>query len=458
MKTKVIWIIFFLAIVSLLLFQTIWLYNTYELRRDSIEKNINRLLHKSIEEETENRISELDLTGEFEVIDEKTYREDPAYQEATMLSSFNKEDVFESGIYQFILHSSGVFFSLNNLDSLFQANLNIEGLNVKTLLTYKDSVGVVIEQAGNLPESQLSDAFPTEAILIVNGNRVQAYVDIPPAVVFKQMAWLLAASFAVLLIILYCIVYQTKAFFTQYKLNRLRDDFTHALTHDMKTPLGTINTVLSHFRSGLLDNKPEAKEKFGRIGMDQVASLLALVEKILTIAKSEEGELVPDYSETNIPQMIQKLKERFSISEEKEVRIQSSEELEGQIVLADKTLITNATANLVDNAVKYSGKSVEIEIDAYIRNEQLFIRVKDNGFGISPKDQQKIFKKFERGAAVKRREAKGFGLGLSYVKRVAEAHGGIVTLFSAEGKGSEFAMVIPLRRQEELKNEECLGT
>ncbi len=110
----------------------------------------------------------------------------------------------------------------------------------------------------------------------------------------------------------------------------------------------------------------------------------------------------------------------------------------------DKTLIKNAIANLIENSIKYSGDLVVVEIDSYINHNQLFIKVKDNGYGISDDDKTKIFDKFERGAAVKRKGAKGFGLGLNYVKRVVEAHGGIVVLYSKEGAGSEFTMILPL--------------
>jgi two-component system phosphate regulon sensor histidine kinase PhoR len=97
--------------------------------------------------------------------------------------------------------------------------------------------------------------------------------------------------------------------------------------------------------------------------------------------------------------------------------------------------------------VKYSGPSVTIDIRCEQIDNDVYIYIKDNGYGISKKDQEKIFAKFERGKAVERKDAKGFGLGLSYVKRVMEAHLGTVNLFSREGKGTEFVLYLPFRKE-----------
>jgi two-component system phosphate regulon sensor histidine kinase PhoR len=146
--------------------------------------------------------------------------------------------------------------------------------------------------------------------------------------------------------------------------------------------------------------------------------------------------------------MIKELEDRFSVSTDKQVSIHSSIDIDQyQSIYVDSTLIKNAIANLIDNAIKYSGDPVNINIKCYTTNQQIHISIEDNGFGISDEDKDKIFGKFERGAAVGRKGAKGFGLGLNYVKQVVKAHGGIVLLFSNKGKGSIFSLVIPLNDQ-----------
>jgi two-component system phosphate regulon sensor histidine kinase PhoR len=452
MKIKGVWIIFFLAIISLLIIQSIWLYNTYNIKKKNIEEQINSLLIESVKNETTYRYAFTKLDKNISIMDEETFQNDSAFHGYDLSEAYEVSDqeLFEAGLFQHVLQSSGLLFNINTLDSILQDKLQKADIPVNYSLYYKDSIGTILEQAGNFSQAKTNKVFHTGSILIVDGKKVQAVMNISPSIVFKQMKWLLIISFFVLIILLFCIIYQTKTIFTQRKLNQLRDDFTHALTHDMKTPLGSINTVLSHFRSGSLDDNPEIKERFGKIAMDQVSNLLLLVEKILTIAKLEQGKLTPERSITNIHAIIKELEERFSVSNSKPVTIRSSVDIdENKDIYLDETLIKEAVGNLMENAIKYSGNSVKVTIDCYTMENTLRIRVIDNGFGIPQKDHDKIFEKFERGAAIKRKGAKGFGLGLNYVKRVTEAHGGIVTLFSKEGEGSEFTLVLPLDRVED---------
>jgi len=436
MKKKGVWFAFFIALLFLLIFQSLWLYSTYKIRKDDIENNINALFVKSCEKELEYRY------------DKYLSADQPKYVSLDVADDMESsvEQVLDKDVdvFQQILELMGKSIEVSVLDSLFKEKLADIGVSNGYLIYYKDSAGNILEQVGNLSIDKLDKAFYTDILLIVEGKRLQAVVDLSPAVVFQQMIWLLVASFLMLLIIVVCVVYQAQTIVTQYKLNLLREDFSNALTHDMKTPLSTINAVLSQFREGALDNLPDMREKFGRIGMEQVAGLQVLVEKILTIAKLEEGKLLIERSDADVKSMVKELKERFIVSKDKQVIIHLTFDLGNYAISLDSTLIKNAIANLIENAVKYSGESVIINLDCYVMNNQLFIRVQDNGLGISTKDHQKIFEKFERGAAVGRKGAKGFGLGLNYVKRVVEAHGGIVTLFSAEGKGSEFTLVLPL--------------
>jgi two-component system phosphate regulon sensor histidine kinase PhoR len=112
-------------------------------------------------------------------------------------------------------------------------------------------------------------------------------------------------------------------------------------------------------------------------------------------------------------------------------------------VYADLLYLNNAVSNLIDNAIKYSGDSVSREIVCAATDSYANIRVKDNGYGIATNYRSKIFKRFERGAEIKRNRISGFGIGLNYVQQVIEAHGGNVTALSEEGVGSEFIITLP---------------
>jgi two-component system phosphate regulon sensor histidine kinase PhoR len=186
------------------------------------------------------------------------------------------------------------------------------------------------------------------------------------------------------------------------------------------------------------------KEQFNEIAIEQVVRLQAMVNQVLTLAYSNSKQLDLKREDIDIRQMIGSLITKFSVEKDKEIQFTEKYDLKHVVVHADALYLSNAISNLIDNAIKYSGESVQIGIECTVGDKLIHIRVKDNGFGISQKDQQKIFERFERGAEIKRNYVSGFGLGLNYVKEVIEAHGGVVALSSREGYGSEFTITIPV--------------
>jgi two-component system phosphate regulon sensor histidine kinase PhoR len=195
---------------------------------------------------------------------------------------------------------------------------------------------------------------------------------------------------------------------------------------------------------GVLDSNPETKSKFTDIAIEQSLNLQAMVNQILTVAYIDKKEIILNKEPIDLPHTIQSLINKFSVKGGKPVKFTAGYDLRDEVVYADLLHLTNAVSNLIDNAIKYSGDSVEIDIECKVIDKQVHIKIKDNGLGISKSDQQKIFERFERGAEIKRNSISGFGLGLNYVKQVTEAHGGVVAVSSEEGKGSEFTITIPI--------------
>lgn len=257
------------------------------------------------------------------------------------------------------------------------------------------------------------------------------------------MAFILILSVLLILFVGYAMFYQMSSLIRERKLRQVQADFSHALTHDMATPLQTIAQVNNLLANEKLYNDPEKRGKYIDIARQQILNLQALTDRILTVAKAEKSVLDLNPSPTDMQDIILSLADKFKVQAKKPVEFElvfSSEHITLQV---DTTLIYNAISNLIDNAVKYSGNAVKIAIRCEYKDNAVFVYIKDNGYGISEKDQTKIFTRFERGKAVARKEAKGFGLGLSYVKSVVEAHGGAISLFSKEGEGAEFVLYFP---------------
>ena len=446
-RMGVVWVVTFSAFVSLFVFQAIILVDAFIIKKGNVEDRINALMRLSVEKEVMIRRDKSEAKEGISVIDNKTYNEDPKYH-GQIAFELNEQELIEAGFLQQSLHYIGFPFNFSTLDSIFSSELTKAKLSHHFSLSFRDSTGVIIEQTKVLTPSQNNKAFKTESLLIVNGKRVQACVVISLPAVFQQMIGLLISSGVIVVFLFLCIFYLMQTIFTQEKLNTLRNDFVNAFVHNIKSPLGIIKTVLSAFILGGFETCPNQKEYWGKMGMKQIDNMQSLAEQILTAARFEKGQLVLNRSKPDMHDMIKELKEKFSISIDKSVSIQTSIEIDNEREISlDALLIKEAISNLLDNAIKYSGNPVEILIDCRTKNDTLQIRVVDNGYGISEKDQKKIYEKFERGAAVDRKEAKGFGLGLSYVKYITEIHGGFVQLFSNVGEGSEFTLIIPIQKK-----------
>ena len=265
---------------------------------------------------------------------------------------------------------------------------------------------------------------------------------------YPELARRLSPLFLVSAIILgffAVIIIQLLRFITeQEQMAELRNDFSYAMVHDMKSPLSSIIMGAHFLHSGKVDDKPQIKEKYYTIIEDEAEHLLALVNKLLTISKLENRKLILHKNEIDLAPIIDDLVEKAKAKATKPIGVTTR--LEVTQVMADEQYLTEAIANLIDNAVKYSKDEIEITIKTFDTDKNVLLKVRDNGIGISKEEQQVIFDKFGRAAIHEKNRTggvSGFGLGLNYVDQVMRAHGGKVTVASEKDKFSEFTLYIP---------------
>lgn len=276
--------------------------------------------------------------------------------------------------------------------------------------------------------------------------KIQAILVNPYSAIFKQMGLLIIATAIMMIIIIGCIIYQLRIISHMNKIFKIREDFSYAMIHDMKTPLTTIVMTLNFLHTGRLDDKPEKKEKYFQIAEGEADHLLTLTNKVLTISKLEQHKLDMQKEEIELIPIVDKLVDKFTAKADKPIRF--IKDLQATEVYADAEYLEEVLDNLIDNAVKYSKENVEITLSSSCNGRHTFLRVHDNGIGISDKDQKVIFNKYERGAAGRRKRkqgASGFGLGLNFVQQVVEAHGGNIFVNSIEGEFTEFVISLPLQ-------------
>lgn len=278
---------------------------------------------------------------------------------------------------------------------------------------------------------------------------IQAYIHNPRAGSIGKLLYFFFGTTIALAVLMICIRRQINIIKRQDEIAHIREDFSYAMIHDMKTPLSSILMGARILRSGKLDSKPEKKEKYFDILEEEAQHLLALTNKVLTISKLEHGELLLEKSWIFIRPMVEELTQMFAAKTTKTVTFQLN--IEAEKIFADEEYLKEAVSNLIDNSIKYSGDPVDIQIISCMFNQFTQIKVRDNGVGISLAAQNHIFDKFERVSAYRNNTAKGitgFGLGLNYVMNVTRSHGGYVSVESKEEKYSEFTISLPVSTEE----------
>ena len=273
---------------------------------------------------------------------------------------------------------------------------------------------------------------------------IQLALNNPYPELARRLSPLFAAS-AIILILFGAILLRLLRYLDEQKMMAdLRNDFSYAMVHDMKSPLSSIIMGARFLHSGKVDDKPQIKEKYYSIIESEAEHLLALVNKLLTISKLENKKLILNKQTVNLEPIIDDLVEKAKAKTEKKLHF--TVDLLNHHVLADEQYLTEAISNLIDNAIKYSKDEIEISITSQENDKYILLKVRDNGIGISKEDQLIIFDKFGR-AAIHEQNRKGgvsgFGLGLNYVDQVMQAHGGKVTVQSEKDQYSEFTLYLP---------------
>lgn len=333
--------------------------------------------------------------------------------------------------------------SLDTLALYVDSLLSVASLDRNFTVMEVDADGRILRQNNDLLSSTAlkTRMFSTRRD---QSRGIRLALNNPYPTLARRLSPLFLAS-AIILILFGAILLRLLRYLDEQKMMAdLRNDFSYAMVHDMKSPLSSIIMGARFLHSGKVDDKPEIKEKYYAIIESEAEHLLALVNKLLTISKLENKKLILNKQEVNLEPVIDDIVEKAKAKTDK--NIDFIVDLLVRHVLADEQYLAEAISNLVDNAIKYSKENIEISITTQNSDKYVLLKVRDNGIGISREDQRIIFDKFGR-AAVHEQNRKGgvsgFGLGLNYVDQVMQAHGGKVTVTSEKDKYSEFTLFIP---------------
>ncbi len=253
---------------------------------------------------------------------------------------------------------------------------------------------------------------------------------------------MLFISLAFTLIILFTFAFTLSHIMRQKKLSEMKTDFINNMTHEFKTPLATISLAADTIVSSGVTEHPEAVKSYLKIIKEENKRMNRQVEKVLQMALIDREEITLSFEVVDIHSVIDKAVAHLRLTtEEKGGTIQKSFKAGCYEIPADGVHLENAISNLLDNAIKYSEHKPEILIETFNRGKKLFIRIADNGPGMSKEVQKHAFERFYRKPTGNIHNVKGFGLGLSYVKWVINSHGGEINLSSEPGNGSIFTLI-----------------
>lgn len=229
----------------------------------------------------------------------------------------------------------------------------------------------------------------------------------------------------------------------QQKLADIKNEFISNITHELKTPIATVSVALEALRNFGAAISPQKTKEYLDISANELQRLSLLVDKVLKLSMFEKQEIELKHEPVDLRGLADEVAASMRLQFEKRkaavnIRSDAATTLEG-----DKLHLQSVLFNLFDNALKYSNGRPVIDVDIHSADGRLQLSVADNGVGIPPEYQSRIFEKFFRVPHGDVHNAKGYGLGLSYVAHVVEQHKGAIRVESAEGKGSRFVITLP---------------
>jgi len=263
--------------------------------------------------------------------------------------------------------------------------------------------------------------------------------------ILQTMLVVLLSSALVIILLLVAFYFGMRIILRQKKLSELKNDFINNMTHEFKTPVSVISLALETVNTSQVMNDKEKLEKILGILKTESKRLETQVERILQFSSFERHEIKMDFRETDLHQLVHQALENFSLQvENKKADITLALNASVTTINGDEIHITNLVCNLVDNAIKYrNGNVQQVKIETMNQNGNVYLSIEDNGIGMEKHVLPKIFDKFYRIPTGDIHNIKGFGLGLSYVKTIVEAHSGSISVESEPGKGSRFTITFP---------------
>lgn len=289
--------------------------------------------------------------------------------------------------------------------------------------------------------SDLENLVPEENMIVIVPNVRK--------IILQQMKWMIVGAVFFTIMIIAAFYVTVTALLRQKKLSEIKNDFINNMTHEFKTPLATISLAVDALRNDKVMQDRTKMDYFSSIIKEENKRMNKHVETILQAAVMDRQELQLNKQPIHVHDLIHEIMDNYILQlEEKQGTADLNLSARQDYIEADPVHFRNLISNLIDNAVKYSKENLVLKITTHSTSKNLVIRVEDNGIGMSKETVRRIFEKFYRAHTGNIHNVKGFGLGLSYVKTIVDAHNGKIKVESVLGKGSAFTLELPLLKKQ----------
>jgi len=265
--------------------------------------------------------------------------------------------------------------------------------------------------------------------------------------VWGSITWIIVGAAIFNFIIIAAFYLALRTIINQRKLNAIKSDFINNMTHELKTPLATISLAVDALKNEKVLADKERMQYFSGIIKDENKRMNKHVETILQAGLMDRQDIRMNIKPLHIHELLPAVLENFKLQlQEKNGAAELLLNAKCDLIHADETHITNLISNLIDNSIKYSKEKepLHLTITTHSTNKSLVMQFADNGIGMSKETVKRVFEKFYRAHTGNIHNVKGFGLGMSYVKTIVDAHKGKIKVDSTLGKGTCFTLELPL--------------
>ncbi|QHL86969.1 hypothetical protein GU926_05765 [Nibribacter ruber] len=418
-KIQIILVLASLALVALLSAQLVWLTKAYSVE----EKAFNHRVQVAL-----TSVSDQLLTGLGRAEAKPIQQIASNYYLAELNAPVDPsqvEHLLEQELGKRNLHEAYEFGVYNSLDDTLMFGKYVPATHRQ--LAEKGDAILKHEQTGTPLLYNVAVVFPGKT-----------------AVILGEMEFWWYSTGALLLVVLF-FAYTMFQILREKRLTELKTDFINNLTHELQTPITNIGLASEVLRKRPETLSPERLTRYHDLIYSENERLRAQVERVLQMATMESGELALKKEPVDVHALLQQTSQNVAPRlQQRSGHLRLDLQATRSLVHADSLHVANALYSLLDNAEKYSTQAPAIEIQTRDVEQGLLISIRDHGIGIKQEFQKFLFDKFYRVPTGNVHNVKGFGLGLSYVKAIMDAHHGQVTVESAEQGGTRFTLVLPV--------------